>query len=428
MKLSIIKSLAHTFIFLFVLIGVQAVQANTGKAFSIKGKVTVNGETMTLATELKQGDLIQTEAGSSVKVIMKDGSVLDIDASTVFRIEEYAYSEAAPEENKGTFNLFTGAFRYVSGLIAKKNPAKVALKAGTATIGIRGSFTQIKTGASGFQTTTNDPADVARSNAASTKKLAAFKAANDSRLKGDISIDEYIAQIMEAAKQDYNSYSENNTVAVEMAIGSAELKIPNADGTFTTLNISKGTTGAINVSTGATSTSPSSNPVAAAAAAMAAVPADADAAALALAGLSTSEKALAISVLINNASTMTPPATTATITAAVGNAVKADKSLAAAAAYVASALSPANKAAFKTAITAAAPDQANAIEAAGEAGSKLGNAPVIKTEFNLRVNADTGDATVTVDGEDVVITNTNAGGTPLTTEQIQEAINSLSSP
>jgi hypothetical protein len=156
------KLFFHTLFILFILLGTQAVQANSGKAFSIKGAVTVNGEPLRLATEIKEGDVIKTGAGSSVKIIMKDKTVLDIVEKTSFKISKYAYNEAAPEESSSSFSLLEGTFRFISGLIAKKDPSKIKISAGTATIGIRGTFTtigfdgtEVKAGSSIGETTIN---------------------------------------------------------------------------------------------------------------------------------------------------------------------------------------------------------------------------------------------------------------------------------
>jgi FecR protein len=137
------KILFHAFFILFFLVGTQAVQANSGRAFSIKGTVTVNDEPLRLYTEIKEGDAIKTGAGSSVKIIMKDKTVLDIVEKTSFKITKYAYNKEAPEESRSSFSLFEGTFRYISGLIAKKDPDNVKMIAGTATIGIRGTLTTI---------------------------------------------------------------------------------------------------------------------------------------------------------------------------------------------------------------------------------------------------------------------------------------------
>jgi FecR-like protein len=136
------KSLINIF-FIFLLFGTQAVYANSGKAFSINGTATINDEPLTLETEIKEGDVIKTAEGSAVKIIMKDKTVLDINENTSFKVTKYAYKEEAPEEGSSSFSLLKGTFRYISGLIAKKDPNKVKFTAGTATIGIRGTFSTI---------------------------------------------------------------------------------------------------------------------------------------------------------------------------------------------------------------------------------------------------------------------------------------------
>jgi FecR protein len=137
------KSLIRSLIILILLVGAQVSYANSGKAFSITGTATVNDEPLTLSTELKEGDIIKTTEGSAVKVIMQDKTVLDINEKTSFKITKYAYNKDAPDEGSSSFSLLKGTFRYISGLIAKKDPNKVKFSAGTATIGIRGTFSTI---------------------------------------------------------------------------------------------------------------------------------------------------------------------------------------------------------------------------------------------------------------------------------------------
>ncbi len=138
-----IKYFIRSFFILFLLVGAQVAHANSGKAFSIQGTATINDEPLSLETEIKEGDIIKTAEGSAVKIIMQDKTVLDIQEKTSFKITKYAYNKDAPDEGNSSFSLLEGTFRYISGLIAKKDPTKVKFSAGTATIGIRGTFTTI---------------------------------------------------------------------------------------------------------------------------------------------------------------------------------------------------------------------------------------------------------------------------------------------
>ena len=117
--------------------------ANTGKAFSVKGTAVINGTELSAGDTIKEGDIIKTGANSSVKIIMKDRTVLDLGENTRFEITKYSYNQEDPAKNKSSFRLLNGAFRYISGLTAKNRPQNVQISAGTATIGIRGSFDTI---------------------------------------------------------------------------------------------------------------------------------------------------------------------------------------------------------------------------------------------------------------------------------------------
>jgi FecR-like protein len=138
-----INSLIQYTLIILLFIGAQVVQANTGKAFSIKGTANVNGDRLTLSSEVKEGDIITTDKNSSVKIIMEDKTVLDIQENTRFKISKYQYKETSPETGSSSFEILKGTFRYISGLIAKKRSQNVSITAGTATIGIRGSFDTI---------------------------------------------------------------------------------------------------------------------------------------------------------------------------------------------------------------------------------------------------------------------------------------------
>jgi hypothetical protein len=109
--------------------------------------------------------------------------------------------------------------------------------------------------------------------------------------------------------------------------------------------------------------------------------------------------------------------------------VKANTALATGVAYVTSALSPADAEAFKTTITAAAPEQAAAIEAATNSGKTLDPNPTNTSAFNLQAGETEGTLEVVLDdGTTLIIETTNSSGTPLTTEEIAEVIEAANSP
>ena len=284
--------------------------ANTGKAFSIKGTAIVNGSELRSGDTIKEGDIIKTGANSSVKIIMKDRTVLDISENTRFEITKYSYNREEPAKNKSSFRLLKGAFRYISGLIAKNRPQNIQISVGTATIGVRGSFDTIS--------------------------------------------------------------FDGTTISVDTSISTAIITLANGE----TITITSDSTGTFNVSTGQSSVKPNTttDPVSQAAIDIAANPDDPAAIAQALSNLSDADAIVAIAALINNAGHLGVD-DSALLSSAIGNAAAAIPGLAAALAYVGSALSPDNSQAIVDAITKAAPDQADAIQAAGGSGTNLADPP-----------------------------------------------------
>ena len=117
--------------------------ATDGRVLSFEGDVRVNGQPVTTNTELNQNDTIITAAGASVKIVLSDNSVLDLDSDTEVQLSDFVYDPATPEENTSEVSVVEGTLRYVSGLIAKDDPDNVSFNAGNSTIGVRGSFTEI---------------------------------------------------------------------------------------------------------------------------------------------------------------------------------------------------------------------------------------------------------------------------------------------
>ncbi len=104
----------------------------------------VNGKPVTANTQLNSQDTIVTAEGASVRIVLSDNSVLDIDSGSKVKLSDYSFNPAAPKENKSEISVVEGTLRYVSGLIAKEDPNNIGFSAGNSTIGVRGSFTGIE--------------------------------------------------------------------------------------------------------------------------------------------------------------------------------------------------------------------------------------------------------------------------------------------
>ena len=120
------------------------VWAADGRIFAFEGDVQVNGQAVTDTTELNANDTIVTGPGASVKILLADNSVLDLDSDTSIKISDYNYDPAQPQENTSEVEIVQGTLRYVSGLIAKENHEDIGFTAGNSTIGVRGSYTEIE--------------------------------------------------------------------------------------------------------------------------------------------------------------------------------------------------------------------------------------------------------------------------------------------
>jgi hypothetical protein len=138
--------LPFKFLFLLVLLvaGTTNAWSADGRILSFEGDVRVNGKSVTANTVLNSEDTIVTAAGASVKIVLSDNSVLDIDSGSKIKLSDYSYNPAAPKESKSDIGVVEGTLRYVSGAIAKDDPKNISFTAGNSTIGVRGSFTGIE--------------------------------------------------------------------------------------------------------------------------------------------------------------------------------------------------------------------------------------------------------------------------------------------
>lgn len=131
--------------FLLPLLAAVSLQSwsSDGRILSFEGDVRVNGQPVTAATQLNRTDTITTGADSSVRVVLSDNSVLDLDSDSQIMISDYSFDAAEPEGNTSQVDILAGTLRYVSGHIAKNDPDNVSFKAGNSTIGVRGTFISI---------------------------------------------------------------------------------------------------------------------------------------------------------------------------------------------------------------------------------------------------------------------------------------------
>ncbi|WP_457576518.1 FecR family protein [Desulfomarina sp.] len=133
---------------LFLLLSIQICSARIdpviGIVKTVKGKAYVTDRTRTFTIQLvpnmkiTKGDLIKTEANSSVGLIFEDDTLMSLGPYSEIIIEDFLFD---PVNSKLAFvaKMIHGTFSFISGQIARLAPQKVKLETPDATLGIRGT-------------------------------------------------------------------------------------------------------------------------------------------------------------------------------------------------------------------------------------------------------------------------------------------------
>jgi hypothetical protein len=110
---------------------VEAVQS---PAWRDRGSVTVP---LAPGMELKSGDVLRTGPGARAYLMLAEGSRVKLGEAARFTFHSRSLK---PERNfRGALDVLTGAFRFTTDKLKKRLPRDVAIRVGTATIGIRGT-------------------------------------------------------------------------------------------------------------------------------------------------------------------------------------------------------------------------------------------------------------------------------------------------
>lgn len=112
---------------------VQIAKADYAPAQRLIGRQIGTGE------PIYMGDQIATGGGGGLQVMLMDQTVMTLGQNAKITIDDMVYDPKSGD-GKLSFSVAQGAFRYVSGQIAKNNPQNVSIKTPMATIGIRGTI------------------------------------------------------------------------------------------------------------------------------------------------------------------------------------------------------------------------------------------------------------------------------------------------
>lgn len=115
------------------------------KTVSGDATVTTAGNTFKAApgTPLQQGSVLRTSAKSSLGVTFQDNTLMSFGPDTEVAVDEYLYQPSQGKLKLGT-RVSKGTLNYVSGVIAKLDPAAVSVKTPTGIIGVRGTEFALK--------------------------------------------------------------------------------------------------------------------------------------------------------------------------------------------------------------------------------------------------------------------------------------------
>lgn len=98
-----------------------------------------NGYTVPLAVgmELQSGDVVRTGPGARAYLMLAEGSRVKLGEAAQFSL----HSRSVQPERffRGALDVLSGPFRYTTGRLKRALPRELAIRVGTATIGIRGT-------------------------------------------------------------------------------------------------------------------------------------------------------------------------------------------------------------------------------------------------------------------------------------------------
>jgi hypothetical protein len=90
-------------------------------------------------SEVEEGDTLISEKGTYARIKFIDNSEVTLRPNTQFKITNFAFDEARPQEDNAVFSLIKGGLRSITGLLGKRSKERYGLNTPTATIGIRGT-------------------------------------------------------------------------------------------------------------------------------------------------------------------------------------------------------------------------------------------------------------------------------------------------
>ncbi|WP_319242794.1 FecR family protein [uncultured Propionivibrio sp.] len=138
-----IPSLLNAFVLVLLLTTTAAFADTAGRIVTSSAPATVVSAGTSRAAlpgmTVESGDQLVTGTQGRITVRFSDESVVQLNADSEFRIDQYAFTGGRSDDDKGFFSLVKGGFRTVTGLLGKINRGTYRVTTQAATIGIRGT-------------------------------------------------------------------------------------------------------------------------------------------------------------------------------------------------------------------------------------------------------------------------------------------------
>jgi hypothetical protein len=116
-----------------------------GTIMEVEGTATVTpagekaAKPLAVKDSIHMNDVIEAGAKSKVLVLFIDNTQITLSEKTKLKVDQYVFDPDNSAGNKASYNILSGTFQYVSGLIAKRKDPDVNLETTYGTIGIRGT-------------------------------------------------------------------------------------------------------------------------------------------------------------------------------------------------------------------------------------------------------------------------------------------------
>lgn len=114
-----------------------------GNFVSLSGDVHVETNDTASPAAVRQrveaGTTVHTGNSGNAVLRLDDGQQVVLSPNTSFKIDQFRFDNAKPEQNSISMSMFKGALRILTGLIGQRDNSKFVLRTPSATVGIRGT-------------------------------------------------------------------------------------------------------------------------------------------------------------------------------------------------------------------------------------------------------------------------------------------------